>query len=50
MNIDKYRVAANNTEYYNKIKLPKNHHFKIHDDRAIISCRKCMYKGKIPDI
>ena len=32
-NIDKHRVYAN---------LPKNHHSKIHDVKAITSCRKCM--------
>ena len=32
MNIDKYRVKAN---------LTKNHHSKICDDKAIISCKKC---------
>ncbi len=31
MNINKYRVAANILEN----NLPKNHHFKIHDDKAI---------------
>ena len=25
--------------YYIKINLPKNHHSKIHDDKAIISCK-----------
>ena len=42
-NIDKYRVAANITEYhimyYIKINLPKNYHFKIHDVKAIITCK-----------
>ena len=35
--IDKYRVAANSTEYYSiiRINLPKNHHFKIPDDISI---------------
>ncbi len=39
-NIDKYRVAANITEYHIKINLPDNHHSKIHDIKAIISCKK----------
>ena len=37
--IDKYRVAANITEYNIKINLPKNHNFKIHIDKANISCK-----------
>ncbi len=43
-NIDKYRVAANITEYhinnhtYIKINLSKNRHLKIHDDKPICSC------------
>ena len=45
-NIDKYRVAANITEYhiqkYVKVNLTKNHPFKIFDDEAIFSCTKCM--------
>ena len=40
MNNDKYRVAANITEYLIKINLTKIHHSKIHDDQAIISCKK----------
>ncbi len=39
-NIDKYR------EYFIKINLPKNHHSKIQDDKAIISCKKYMKKCK----
>ncbi len=44
MNIDKFRVAANIIEYHNiyKNNLPKNHHSRIHDDKAIISCKKSM--------
>ncbi len=34
-NIDKYRVA-NIKKYDIKYNLPKNHHSKIHDDKAII--------------
>ena len=43
--IDKCRAAANITEYhdkYIKINLPQNHYSKIHEDKAIISCKKCM--------
>ena len=36
-NIDKYRVAA-----YIKVNLPKNHHLKIHGDKAIVSCKTCL--------
>ena len=39
--IDKYSVAANNTEYLLyviKINLPYKHYNKIHDDKTIISC------------
>ncbi len=38
-NIDKYRFAANITEYYiiSKLILQKNHYSKIYDDKAIIS-------------
>ncbi len=36
-NIDKYRIAANITEYYIiKISLPKNLHSIIPEDKAII--------------
>ena len=36
--IDKYCVAAkyNRISYYIKIDPPKNHHFKIHDDKSFI--------------
>ena len=40
-NIDKYRVAPNITEYH-IINLPYNHYSKIHENKAISSCRKCM--------
>ena len=31
-------------EYHIKINLPKNHHSKIYDDKAIISCKNvCIY-------
>ena len=41
-NIEKYRIDANITEYYHiKINFPQNHYTKIHDDKAIISCKKC---------
>ena len=45
-NIDRYRVAANITEYHIILKLifPKNHHSKIHDDKAIISYKN-VYKN-----
>ncbi len=37
-NIDKYRLAANITEYHIKSKLiSTNHYHKIYDDKAIIS-------------
>ena len=36
-NIDKYRIAANITSYNIKINLQKNHHSKMHDDKATIS-------------
>ena len=43
--------AANFTEFPNiKITLSKNHHSKIHDDKAIISCKNVkinMYKMDI---
>ena len=29
MNIDKYRLAANITEYHNKINLTTNHYYKL---------------------
>ena len=32
--------------FYIKINLPKNQHSKIYDDKAIISCKKCMLKRK----
>ena len=42
-NIEKYRVAAYITEYHIILKLfflkPS---FQVHDDKAIISCIKCM--------
>ena len=38
-NIDKYRVAANVSEYYIKINLPSNHHSKIHNNKAVILCK-----------
>ena len=36
-NIDKYRVAANNTEYHISNHTNNNHHSIIHDDMAIMS-------------
>ncbi len=37
-NINKYRVAANITEYiYIKINLLENHHSKVHNDKIFIS-------------
>ncbi len=36
INIDKYRVAANITEYHIKAKI-LNHYSKIHKDKAVIS-------------
>ncbi len=36
INFDKYRVATNFTEY-----LIVSHHFKIYDDKSIISCKNC---------
>ncbi len=42
-NIDKYRVTANITEYHNISKLTfLNQYCKIHEEKAIISCKKCM--------
>ena len=39
-NIDKYKIAANIKKIlYVKINLPKNHHPKFHDDKAIISSK-----------
>ncbi len=38
-NIHKYRVAANITEYYIKIKLPQNQYSKNLEEKAIISCK-----------
>ena len=39
-NIDKYRVAANITEYHSISKyLSRDQHSKIHDDKTIISCK-----------
>ena len=37
-NIDKYRIAANITEY---------HQSKIYDEKAIISCKKCIQTCQI---
>ncbi len=46
-NFDKYRVAANITEYhYIKIDLIKNHHLKIQIDKAINTKKKCMENFK----
>ena len=45
MDVDKYRVAANITEYhiiYIKINLRQNHEYQ-----AIISGKKCVEKSKI---
>ena len=36
------RVAKNNTEYHILSKLILNQHYKIYDDKAIISCTKFM--------
>ncbi len=36
MNIDKYRVAANITEYHIKINILKNHHSKTNDVRQLL--------------
>ena len=41
-NIDKYRLAANITEYYTKINLPQNHFSKIQEYKAIILNKKIM--------
>ena len=42
MKIEKYRVTGN--KYYRisyiKIILPMNHHSKMYDDQATISCKK----------
>ena len=41
--IEKYRLAANITEYYIVSKSNIiNQHSKIHDNKRIISCTKCM--------
>ena len=37
INIDIYRVAKNNTEYH-----IVSYYFKIHNDKALISSKKCM--------
>ena len=39
--IDKYRVSC-----FMKINLLMNYYSKIHEDKAIISCNKCLYKYK----
>ncbi len=40
-NIEKYRLAANITEYHiiSKLILQKKHYSKIYDDKVIISCK-----------
>ncbi len=42
LNIVKYRVATNITEYnfYIKMNLSNNHYSKFFDDKAIFSCKK----------
>ncbi len=40
--IDKYRVAANITKYHITSKLIFLRNSKIREDKAIISCKKCM--------
>ncbi len=37
INIDNYKYYR--ISYYIKINLSKNHNFKIHDDKPIISCK-----------
>ncbi len=47
-NIDKYRIVANITEYCiisKNLFISNNNHFKIHDDKAIISCKN-VYKNQ----
>ncbi len=44
-NMDKYRVVANIIEYYIISKLIVHRIeslFQIHEDKAIISCKKCL--------
>ena len=38
----KYNCIHNRLSYYIKFNLTKNHHSKIHNDKAIISCKKWM--------
>ncbi len=40
----KYSIAAKyyRESYYVKMNLPKSNRFKIHEDKAIISYKKCM--------